>query len=343
MRKFIAIALVFMFALSLIRCASNTVETETEAETTAAETKTNADSGKTNRLLLGTASIGGTYYALGGGWAKIISENVDNTEVSVEVTGGPTSNIQLIQKGDMELGYATTWLSGEGYNGEGWAKGTKYDQVLSMYPVFNTVLYVYTLKSTGIKTIYDFEGKNISVGSPGSTSDMAGRAVLEVLGITPKSISSLTVDATQNGLKDGTIDGSFLVAGVPVSGLLNLETTHEIEYISFSDEDMNKILEAYPYWSTDVVPEGTYTHQNGEFPVISFWNIAICAKDMPDDLVYNLVKTTFEHVDELIAVDPSSENTRAEKVGNCGIPLHPGALKYYQEMGIEIPDELILK
>ncbi|WHH58213.1 TAXI family TRAP transporter solute-binding subunit [Petroclostridium sp. X23] len=347
MKKFMLISLVLLITLSLMGCNANTQSPSNNSPSNESQKPAADDTSKSSRqltrMLLGTSSAGGTYYVLGGGWSKIINNKVNNVEVGVEVTGGPNTNIQLIEKGEMELGYATTWLAGEAFAGEGWAQGEKYQEIRAMFPMYSSVLYIYTLKDKGIKSVYDFEGKNISVGAPGATSELAGRAVLDVLGIKPKSISSLPSDAQINALKDGTVDANFGVTGLPAPWLLDLETTHEVEYIPLSQEDMGKILKEYPYWSQGVVPDKTYKHQTGDIPVITFWNMSVCDKDITDDIVYDLVKTTFESLEELVAIDPTSKSTIPENVANCTIPLHPGALKYYKEKGINVPEKLISK
>lgn len=344
MKKYIVLILIIVLLITIVGCsANNNIPMDNTSSNNTQDSNSTAPNRELTRMLLGTSSAGGTYYVLGGGWAKIMNDNVNNVDIAVEVTGGPNTNIQLIENGDMELGYATTWLAGEAYSGEGWAEGKKYSEIRAMYPMYSSILYIYTLKGSGITSVYECEGKNVSVGAPGATSDMAGRAVLDVLGIKPKSISSLPTDAQINALKDGTVDVNFGITGLPAPWLLDLETTHEVEYIPLKQEEINKILEAYPYWAQGVVPEGTYKHQTGDIPVLTFWNMAIADKDIPDDIVYDLVKTTFDHHEELVAIDPTSESTIPENVINCSIPLHPGALKYYEESGIEVPDKLIIK
>ncbi len=292
------------------------------------------------RLLLGTSSVGGTYYVWGAGWSKIMNENVQNVDCSVEVTGGPNTNMQLIQQDEMELGFVTTWLGGEGWSGTGWAGGTKYDKMRGMFATYYSVLYIYTLEGSGIESVYDFEGKNIAVGSPGATSDLAGRALLEILGIKAKSVTSLPTDGQISGLKDGTIDACFSITGIPGPFMLELETTHNVKHIGLTDEDFDKILAAQPYWSKNIIPANTFKNQPEDVPVCAFWNMMVCHKDMEDDLVYDLVKTTFEQNEALIAVDPTAAMTVPEAVGNCVVPLHPGALRYYEEAGITVPDSL---
>lgn len=340
MKKILVLTLCIALLITIVGCGSSIDSPDGD---TPANGATDANSSETERMLLGTSSASGTYYILGGGWANIMNKNLENVDISVEVTGGPNTNIQLIEQGEMELGFATSWLAGEAYTGEGWAEGEEYNEIRAMYPMYSSVLYIYTLKDSGIKDIYDLEGKNVSVGAPGATSDLAGRAVLDVLGIEPNSISSLPSDAQINSLKDGTVDANFGITGLPAPWLLDLETTHEIEYIALEQEDIDKILSEYPYWSQGVVPEGTYKHQEGEIPVLTYWNIAIADKDVPNDIVYDLVKTTFDNHDELVEIDPTSIDTIAENIDESSIPLHPGALEYYEEIGIEVPENLIEK
>jgi hypothetical protein len=295
------------------------------------------------RLLMGTSSAGASYYILGSGLAKILSDNIEDMEISVEVTGGPTANIQLIEQGDMELGLSTVWLAGEAYNGTGWTNGKKYQEFRTLCPLYSSVLYIYTLKGSGIKTIYDLEGKNVSVGAPGATSELAGRALLKTLGITPRSISSLPTSAQVNGIKDGLLDANFAVSGIPVAWLLDLETTHDVELLPLSGEDMKKVLNAYPFWSSGIISAQSYKNQDADVPVVAFWNASVASKNISDETAYNIVKTTFECLDQLIAIDPTAHQASMDRLDSLTSPLHPGAVKYYLEKGVDVPERLVLK
>jgi len=293
-----------------------------------------------SNLLLGTSSQGGTYYVWGGGWADIMGKNIDDVDVSVEVTGGPTSNIQLIQNGDMDLGFVTSWLGGEGYNGEGWTE-EEHDKIRSMFIMYPSVMHMYALKGNGIEAISDFQGNHVSTGAPGSTSAEAGQGLMDVLDIKPEKVSGLPTNTSTDGLRDGTIDAGFAVTGVPGPFMLDLETTHEVQHIGLTDEEMDKVLSEYPYWDSLDIPKETYKHQDEDISVVAFWNVGIASSDLSEDLVYDMVKTTFEEHEDLLAVDPTAKDTIAENITYSTIPLHPGALKYYEEEGIEIPDELV--
>jgi uncharacterized protein len=321
--------IVAILTLALVGCSQNSTS----------EINNSGTSDK-NRLLLGTSSQGGTYYVWGGGWADIIGKNVPGTDVAVEVTGGPTANIQLIEDGEMDLGFVTAWLGGEAYNGKGWTD-KKYTKIRSIFPMYASVMHMYSLKDNGITSISDFARKNVSTGGPGSTSAEAGNGLLEVLGLEPDRVSAIPTNAAVDGLRDGTIDAGFAVTGVPGPFMLDLETTHEVQHIGLTEEEMKKALDNYPYWSEATIPNGTYKHQEEDISLPGFWNIAVASSELSEDLVYNLVKTTFEKHEDLIAVDPSAKETLVENVKYSTIPYHPGAVKYYKEVGVEIPDHLM--
>lgn len=296
------------------------------------------------RLLLGTSSAGGTYYNLGAGWANIVNQSNKKVDVSCEVTAGPNTNMQLIEKGDMDLGMVTAWLSGEAITGTGWAKEHgPYTGFMSLFPTHSSYLYIYTLKGSGIATVQDFAGKHVSVSTVGSTSDLAGRAVLDVLGIKPANISRLPSEAQVNALKDGTVDAVFGVTGSPAPWLLDLETTHEVRLIQLSDADLDKITKAYPFWSVDELPAGTYKNQSTPYKAVSFWNFVVAKKALREDVAYDLVKATYEHGKELLLVDKAAEGVQTANVAKMTVPLHPGALKYYKEIGVDVPSRLIAK
>ena len=308
----------------------------------AAITTATADYGM-QRLLLGTSSAGGTYYILGAGWANVMKQTLKNIDIACEVTPGPTTNMQLIEKGDMDLGMVTAWLAGEAITGTGWASKGVYKSFQSLFPTHSSYLYIYTLKSSGINTIQDLAGKHVSVSTTGSTSDLAGRGVLDVLGIKPSRLSRLPSDSQVNSLKDGTIDAVFGVTGSPAPWLIDLEVTHDVKLIQLSEAELTKILQAFPFWSVDEIPANTYKSQTVPYKAISFWNFIVVRKDLREDVVYDLVKTTFQRYKDLVAVTTSAEEIATANVSKMTVPLHPGALKYYKEIGLQLPANLIAK
>lgn len=345
MKKFLSILLAVLMMVSLVACGSKTDEPTKEEpakneESASTEEPSESAAYDQQNLLLGTSSAGGTYYVLGAGWSNVMNQKLDKVDITCEVSAGPSTNMQLMESGEMDLGMVTAWLGGEAYTGTGWADGQPYESFLSMFTTHVSYLYIITLADSPINDIRDLDGKNVAVSTAGSTSDLAGQGVMEVLGIEPKNFSQLPSESQINALKDGTIDVIMAVQGSPASILLDLQTTHDIKMIPIGDEDMNKVLEAYPFWSTDVIPAGTYNNQNEDYTCISFWNFVVCNKDIPEDAVYDMVKTTYENYDDMLAIDATATGMDLKNMPKITVPLHPGALRYYEEIGLDIPDSL---
>ena len=142
-------------------------------------------------------------------------------------------------------------------------------------------------------------------------------------------------------MKDGTIDVGIGVTGVPASWLLDLETTQDVRIIPLSDEEINTILEAQPYWTSGVIPGGVYKDHDEDIPCITYWNMIVGNASLSEDLVYDLCKATYETVDDLAQVDQNATSISYDNLYTMTVPLHPGALRYYTEQGVEIPDSLI--
>ncbi|MFD1038985.1 TAXI family TRAP transporter solute-binding subunit [Virgibacillus byunsanensis] len=323
--------LMFTFVLLLISvgCSSNGVQQDGET-----------NEGVTKNFTLGTSSQGGSYYVWGGAWSKIMNDNVSNSNIAVEITGGPSTNLQLIQSGEMELGFTTAWLAGEAYDGVGWAD-KKHDKIRSLFPMYASLLHVNTLEDKSVNSITDLEGKHLTTGMPGGTGEAATGKLVDILKLEDVKVSQMPVDAAAGNLKDGLSDANSGAFGIPAPFLLDMETSHDVSLVGFNQEEMEKLLEAVPYWSAGVIPAGSYSFHNEDINTIAFWNYAVASKDLSEDFVYNLVKTTYEEVDGLLATVSSAQEEDFNKIEEINIPLHPGALKYYKEEGIQIPENLI--
>lgn len=296
--------------------------------------------GGTTRLIIGTSSSGSTYQIMGTGWADIMKDELPNVEISVEVTPGGITNIQSMANGDMDFGMTTSWIGGDGYAGTGWAEGKAYTNIKSMFPTHSSVMYIFTLANSGIDDIYDIEGKNVGCGPLGGTSGDATGLILDALGITPRNITHLSSQGVCDALKDGTIDVGFGVTGIPASWLMDLQTSQDVKIISLTEEEIADILEAQPFWAAGIIPANSYDDQPEDVDCIEFWNMVVANDSLSEDLIYNLTKATYETVDQLCLVDGNAAGINVENLDTMTVPLHPGALRYYEEIGADIPEKL---
>lgn len=291
-------------------------------------------------LTIGIAPVGGTYYIWGGGFAKLLDEKVGIPGYMV-VTGGPVHNTEMVNAKKLNMGMVTSTPVLEGWRGSGWARGKKYQNVRTIFPMYSSYFQMYALKKSDIKTINDLHGKRVGVGPVGGTAATYWPMVLAAAGVKPEKIVYGASADLNAQLKAGIIDANAQSVGLPWVIITDVESTHEINILSIPKVDTRKIIAKYPHFSRGVIPKGYYK-SNKEYDVdtITVWNFMVVHKDTPEDLVYEIVKKTFENRDILIAAHPSAKETKPEFIVNSPIPLHPGAVKYYREKGIVIPDYL---
>jgi len=291
-------------------------------------------------LTIGSASIGGVYHVYAGGWAQII-EKALGIPTGVEVTGGPNHNMQLVQSGAVELGMVTMGPAWEGWHGEGdWTNGVQHRDVRVIFPMYNTYSQWWAFKDSGIKSIYDLEGKIVGVGPAGGTSGTYHPRILELLGIkTTNRLAGLSDLVTQH--LDGQLDANSFASGIPVAGVLETAAQKEIVLFGIDGEAREKVIKEWPYWSPATIPAEAYDFLEEDVETIGIWNMAVCHKDLPDDLVYEIVKAVFDYHDDLVITHSSAVETVPENiVHNTWMWMHPGAIKYFEELGIELPAEV---
>lgn len=298
---------------------------------------------KTTFIGIGTGGTGGIYYPYGGGVAEIWSKYVEGVKAVAEVTGASVENVKLAHKGETVIGEVMGDVAVAGYKGLSKFKGKKYD-ILSMAIMYPNLLQVVALKKSGITNIEEVKGKNISSGSPGSGTNFMSETVFKALGIPLDSYkdSRLSFTETANALRDGTIDVGVWSVGPGTSSILDLSTTHDIHILSFTPEQVKKILAFNETYSSVELKGGVYKGVDNDVPTIGVWNVLICQKSLDTDLVYKLVKGLYEHNDYMCKIHPSASYTTPENaVKYSPIPLHPGTIKYLKEKGISVPDNLI--
>ncbi len=300
---------------------------------------------KTRYISIGTGGTGGVYYPYGGGLAEIWSKYVPGVKAVAEVTGASVENVKLAHKGETVIGEIMGDVAFQAYFGQGKFKG-KRQKILTMAAMYPNILQIVTLKGSGIKNVTDFKGKTISIGAPGSGTAFMAELVLKALGISLDSfkVRRLSFNESANALRDGTIDAGFWVVAPGTSSIMDLATTHNIEIVSFTPEQQKKVTEKYAFYSPWTLEAGVYRGVDKPVPTISVWNVIICNRDLPEDLVYNLVKVLFEHNDYMQKIHPFAKYTTPKNtVEKSPIPLHPGTIKYLKEKGIKVPERLIPK
>ena len=290
---------------------------------------------------VGTASQGGTYFAYGSGWANLVGKEL-NISGGGEVTGGPTQNLALVHTGKLAFGMTTMGPARQALNGESpLAPGVTMDNVCALFPMYETPFSITVLADSGIESISDIpDGATIGFGPAGSTSDTYFPAMMDTLGVNYERRTGSWSDLGSQ-LQDGLLDVIAFAAGIPVPAVSQLEVQTDVNIIEFTEEEQQKVMEAFPV-SEFTIPESTYTSLSDDARAVSMWNFAIAGCDLPEDFVYEVTKTVMENHDRMMQIHKASTTTVPKHVDkNTFIPFHPGAARWYEENGYEIPDDLI--
>jgi TRAP transporter TAXI family solute receptor len=291
-------------------------------------------------LTIGTASQGGVYFVYGGGLAAFISEELGIT-ASGEVTGGPVQNVTLVQMQEHDIGMVTMGPMLEAWNGESeLAPGLEHRDVRALFPMYETPFQGIALTARNIDSISDLEGLRVSVGPAGGTPGTYWPRFLEALGVNATISYAGAADAAGQ-LQDGLIDAFLFAAGLPIAAFSQLAAEADVRTFAFSDEEHQQILEAFPEVSDFTIPAGTYAVQDEDQNSVAMWNFAIVHESMPESLAYEITKLVMENNDRMMQIHAAAEATVPENWENNNfLPFHPGAVRYFEEIGIEIPEEL---
>ena len=292
-------------------------------------------------LSIGTGATGGVYYALGGGLAKVLTDNLPGTQVTAEVTGASVDNLKFIKSGKMDIGFTMADSASDAVQGVEKFKDSKVEArtLAALYP---NHMQVITIDGTGINKLADLKGKRISTGSPGSGTEVMALRVLEAIGIDKdKDVSRerLSVNESAGAMKDKKIDAFFWVSGVPAAAVTDLAATPgiKIKLLDHADaaDAMNK--KYGNLYTKGSIPANAYPGQDKAVANIQVWNLLVVDAKMPEDLAYKITKTVFDNQPDLVKVHKDASHISLKTQGSTSpIPYHAGAKKYLKENGVTV-------
>jgi len=294
------------------------------------------------RLVVGTGGTGGVFFPYGGGLAKVLTARLANTEATAEVTGGSVDNLKLIQKGDADLGFTTADSADEAQKGIGVYKDSGAVPVCTIAVLYESFVHVVALGDSGINTIADMKGKRISVGSPGSSTEVAADRLLEAAGLNPKTDiqrDSLSVAESASAMKDRKIAAFFWIGGLPTAAVTELATTGPaLKFISTADYVQPLAAKYGPVYYPLTLSKNVYQKVPEDAPGLGVDNLLTVNANMSEQQVYGILKTLFDNQAELQAVHPEAKKFTLQNASRVSpVPFHPGAIRYYTEKGVYTP------
>lgn len=292
------------------------------------------------RLSIVTGGTGGVYFPLGGGLAQLISRHIPNTQATAEVTSASVDNMRLIgaKRADLALTLADTAF--DAFKGEAAFRGNPIP-IRTLTPIYNNFNHLVTIEGTGVTTIADVKGKRVSVGSPGSGTEVTALRILEAAGIDPdRDIRKerLGVAESADALRDRKIDAFFWSGGLPTAAVLDLATTPGIRMrLVPLDTTIPNLQRKYGnLYFRSVILKEIYPGTPANAPTVGVANLIVVHQDFSADLAYQITKLIYERRAELAAVHKEAANiTIIGVAGRSPVPFHPGAARYFRERGVE--------
>lgn len=339
MKKMLALVLAGAMSLSLAACESSNT---TSPNTSGSSSNSNATSTSKSPILItiGTGTVGGGWYSMGGALANVLTEYMPNASVTSIATNASLENMSMLQANKLEIGMANTDVVYQSYYGlNDYAKYEDLNTLCMMDEIYLTLLVA---KDSGIESFADMKGKRLGTGTAGSGLYLMVEAILGAYGWTYDDVVPYQASTAQQGdaLKDGNIDAAcFLMTGRSgaSASIVEMVSTFDCHLIPFDDEQIKALNEACPYYLDDYIPGG-WVESNSE-PVHTFGvnTQMLVRSDMDEQVAYDLIKTIVEHLDGLTAIHPAfSVMTDDYIASGMSLPLHPGAERYLKEIGAEI-------
>ena len=297
-----------------------------------------ASAQKRRFLSVGTAPPGGAFFVVGGAIAQVVSNHTDdlNWEVSAEATKGTQENIRRLAKGELEFALANAAISYFAVRGEGAWKGEQpVRTVMTLAP--NVALFI-TSQSSGVKKISDLKGKRAVVGPAGAGFEYFLEPILAAHGVTYQDFTPLhnTQAGAVDMLADGSAAAAFLGGAVPTASITRASASQNIFFIPFDDAAKQSLFENYPFFNAVVIPSGTYRGQDEPFHGMNVGAMhLITAANIEEETVYQFTKTLYEQRAEVVKIHPAGKAINPKNiVKDTGTPFHPGAIRYFKEIGI---------
>lgn len=290
--------------------------------------------GADGSLSIATGGTGGVYYPYGGAMGTLLSEKMQGITATAQETNASVDNVLLVQDGGADIAFALGDTVADAVAGKAQFEGREIT-VCTLGKLYDNFTQAVTTSGTGIRSIADMRGKRVSVGSPGSGTEVLALRLLEAAGLNPDSDiqrSQLGVGETAQALRDGTIDAGFWSGGLPTGALVDLATTGQMVLIPTAEHTEALASKFGPYYQTEDIPAGTYEGQAEASPQVVVPNVLIVRSDMPQQMQQDITRTIFENKAQLATVHPAANELDPATAGQVGfVDVCPGAKAYFDQ------------
>jgi len=284
-----------------------------------------------------TGGQSGVYYPLGVALSQIFAKDIPNVRSTAQVTRASAENLNLLQAGRGELALTLADALSDAWNGNAEAGfNNKLDKLRGLSGTYNNYIQIVANADSGIKTLADLKGKRVSVGAARSGTELNARAVFKAAGLSYQDMAKieyLPFGESVELMKNRQLDATLQSAGLGVASIRDLATAVKIVVIPVPADVIAKIGDAA--YQAAVIPANTYTGQTEDVATAAIPNFLVTHSGVPEELVYRKTKAMYENLDTLYAAHNAAKAIKRENaIKGMPVPLHPGAERYYKEIGL---------
>jgi TRAP transporter TAXI family solute receptor len=288
-------------------------------------------------ITIATGGTSGVYYPLGVALSQIYTKAIPAAKSSVQATKGSVENLNLLEAERAELGFSLGDSLSDAWKGEADA-GFKapLKKLRTMAAIYSNYVQIVATADSGIKTLADLKGKNISVGAPKSGTELNARALFKAAGLSYKDFAKveyLPFGESVELMKNRQLDATLQSAGLGVASLRDLAASQKIVVVPVPADIIAKVGD--PAYQSGVIPANTYEGQTAAVPTARIQNFLVTREGLSEALVYQMTKAMFTNLPALVAAHAAAKGISLKDAPlNAPVPLHPGAAKYYREAGV---------
>ena len=303
-----------------------------------------AASGGRQYVTIGTGGVTGVYYPTGGAISKMVNKKSDeySLRVTVESTGGSVYNVNAIMSGDLEFGIVQSDRQFQAYNGTADWDGDPQEKLRAVFSIHPESVSLLASDESGIYSLADLAGKTVNIGNPGSGQRGNATDILMAAGIDPDSdikAEGLKAAEAAGMLQDGRIDAYFYTVGHPNGSFKEATSgSKAVHFVPMDGAPVDALTAQYPYYAKSIIPVAAHypgATNEGDVPAFGVKATFCTSADVSDEVVYAIVKEVFDNLEEFKGLHPAYGVLTAENMlDGLSAPLHPGAEKYFKEVGL---------
>ena len=281
---------------------------------------------------ISTGTPGGGFYPVGEGLARAYARSMPDVKVDIHPTAGAVTNLEAIQRGDADLGFAFADVAYIAFVGRLEGASRPFDRLRGVAVLQLTPVHLVVGRDRAIRDVKDLRGRRIGVGPPGSGTALTAGLILHAFGIEPAAVHSemLPFNEAARRLVDGTIDAMFDNAIFPADSV-RMATGAGARLMPLTGTAIERLRHEYPFLRATVIPRGTYPHLVAGVHTIGVDSVLVCRSGLDESLVYDLTRRFFDALPSLSSSQDALRFIDLEQAPAMPIPLHEGAARYYRE------------